>query len=109
MLFCLTTDQQRPTLPKLTSLRTSSGTINVAEQIGVKYKTLSIQLLEDTTGAITDAIENECHRNAANINTKIFERWIRGQGKKPISWATLIKVLRDIQLSELAQEIEHNL
>ena len=36
-------------------------------------------------------------------------KWIGGQGRRPLSWATLIKVLKDVQLSELAREIEHNL
>ena len=81
----------------------------MAERIGPKYLTFGVQLLEDTTGTITDAIEEECHHNAYNINLKIFKRWIGGQGKKPLSWATLIEVLRDIQLSELACEIKENL
>ena len=29
-----------------------------------------------------------------------------GRGKKPVSWETLIIVLRDIELSALASEIE---
>ena len=76
------------------------------EQIGVKYKTFGIHLLEDATGAVTDVIERQCLLNAADINMKIIQRWITGQGKKPITWSTLTKVLKDIQLSELADEIE---
>ena len=68
-----------------------------------------IQLLEDTTGAITGAIQEECHDNLYKFNLKILRRWIGGQGRRPLSWATLINVLMDIQLSELAHEIEQNL
>ena len=103
------TDQQRPNLIELTNFKTTSGSFNIAEQIGVKYKTLGIQLLEDATGAITDTIEKQCLLDAADINMKIIQRWITGQGKKPVAWSTLIEVLRDIQLSELADEIELNL
>lgn len=109
MVFFCTTDQQQLTLIRLTCFKTSSGTMNVAEQIGLKYKSLGVHLLEDVTGSITDAIEKECLLNAAHINMKILQRWIKGQGRKPLSWVTLIDVLRDIQLSELAHEIEHNL
>ena len=83
--------------------------MNIPEQIGLKYLTFGIQLLEDTTGAITYAIEKECHHNAYKINLTILKRWVGGRGRKPISWATLIEVLKGVQLSELAHEIEHNL
>ena len=102
-------DQRPPTLLTLTCFKTSSGSINVAERIGSKYLIFGVQLLEDATGAITDAIEEECHHNAYEINLKILMKWIGGQGRRPLSWATLIKVLRGVQLSELAHEIEHNL
>ena len=40
------------------------------------------------------------------INIEIIEEWIAGKGKHPVTWKTLIKVLRDIELSTLAEEIE---
>ena len=104
----LVTDQQRPTLLKLTNFKTTSGSINVAERIGTNYKDFGIHLLEDVTGSITDAIEEECHHNSYKINIKIFQRWVEGRGRKPITWATLIEVLRDIKLSTLADNIELN-
>ena len=94
---------------KLTSFNTTSGNINVAEQIGRHYKTFGLQLLEDATGAITDAIERKCLLDAADININIFQKWLAGRGRKPITWATLIEVLRNIQLSTLAHDIEQNL
>ena len=108
-VFLFPTDQQRPTLMELTNLKTTSGSINVAEQIGRHYNTLGIHLLEDAVGSITDAIEEECHHNAYKINIKIFQRWVEGRGRKPITWATLIEVLRNIQLSTLAHDIEQSL
>ena len=75
----------------------------------MKYRSLGIHLLEDATGSITDAIEKEYLPNTAEVVVKILQRWIEGQGRKPLSWVTLIEVLRDIKLFELAHEIEHNL
>lgn len=108
ILFPLT-DQQQPNLIELSNFKTTSGSINVMEQIGVKYKIFGIHLLEDATGAVTDAIERQCLLIAADINMKIIQRWITGQGKKPITWSTLTDVLRDIELSELADKIELNI
>ena len=46
------------------------------------------------------------HQNVAKqINMEILQEWLEGSGKKPVSWATLVNVLRDIELSTLADEI----
>ena len=44
--------------------------------------------------------------DAEQINTEILQEWLTGRGKQPVTWATLIEVLRDIKLSALASEIE---
>ena len=94
------------TLPELICFKTRSG--SVLKQIGTHYRQLGVLLLEDTTGAVTEAIIKHCH-DATEINLQILEQWIQGKGKKPIEWATLIEVLNDIGLSELANEMEHTL
>ena len=43
---------------------------------------------------------------AEEINKEILEQWITGRGKHPVTWKTLAEVLRDIELSTLAEEIE---
>ena len=40
------------------------------------------------------------------INIEIIEEWVTGKGKHPVTWKTLTEVLRDIELSTLAEEIE---
>ena len=40
------------------------------------------------------------------INIEIIEEWVAGKGKHPVTWKTLTQVLRDIELSTLAGEIE---
>ena len=44
--------------------------------------------------------------DAERINKEILERWLVGTGKKPVTWTTLVEVLRDIELSILADDIE---
>ena len=100
--------RQPPTLPKLIQFKTRSGSINILEQIGLHYEQLGVLLLEDTTGAVTEAIIKHSH-DATEINLHIFKQWIQGKGKKPIEWSTLIEVLIDIGLPVLATEMEHAL
>ena len=78
---------------------------NLAEEIGSKYFECGVLLLEDKTGARMRAIEKELNKNARDINYRIFEEWLSGSGKKPVTWETLIAVLQKIQMTHLAETI----
>lgn len=96
-----------PTLGELISFTTADGRkVNLVEQIGTAYTTVGVFLLQDDTGQVVSAIESECHHNAANINRQVLQRWLTGAGKKPVTWATLVAVLRDVNLNALADIIE---
>lgn len=94
---------------KLISFPVADAKVNLAEKIGVKYTEFGILLLDDTDGSKISAIERELGRNASDINCNIFQLWLQGKGKQPVSWATLIAVLRDIDMNELAKNIEDTL
>ena len=65
-----------------------------------------ILLLKDETGSNVAAITNKHLGNAELINIEILQEWVSGRGKKPVSWRTLIEVLRDTGLGVLADDIE---
>ena len=44
--------------------------------------------------------------DAEEINKEILREWLTGRGKQPVTWATLVEVLRDIKLTTLASDIE---
>ena len=83
--------------------RTTSGSL--LDLIGTHYWDLGVLLLNDDTGAVTQAIIDQYHENATKINREILKRWTQGQGM-PVKWATLIEELKDIGLTELACQIE---
>ena len=97
--------QPTVTLPRLVSFKTASGHINVLERIGTHCRELGVLLLDDTTGEITKAIIERYQNDATKIIYEIFEKWIKGKGKLPVEWATLVEVLKDIGLSELVKEM----
>ena len=98
--------QAKVAMQQLICFKTTLGRISVLEQIGPHYRELGILLLDDTTGAVTKAILEQYNYDATKIIFEIFERWIQGKGKLPVEWGTLIEVLNDIGLPELANKIE---
>lgn len=97
-----------PTMGELLCLSTSSGEVpvNLAELIGTEYFRVGILLLNDTTGRKIDALEKELRYDATNINRRVFQSWLIGAGKQPVTWATLIAVLRDVGLNMIVETIE---
>ena len=96
---------QPPTL----MFETRSGSINVLEHIGVHYRQLGVLLLDDATAEVTQAIIEQCSHDTTKIICKIVQKWIQGKGKLPIEWSTLVRVLKDIGLHMLADEMEQHL
>jgi hypothetical protein len=85
----------------------ASGKVNLAERIGTGCEDFSIILLKDNTGDQTKAIVKELRDKAADINKEVFRLWLKGNGLQPVSWATLVGVLQDIGLNQLAVGIQH--
>ena len=99
----LTGDQ--PTLMELIRFRGRERRINIPQQMGTNFMKFGILLLEDKNGARIQSIIHECRGNPEEISMKVLQEWIAGRGKLPVSWDTLIKVLRDIDLGTLADDI----
>ena len=86
----------------------STNKLNIAAQIGTKYVQFGVFLLEDKTGAIIEALEKEHHWAAEQINMAILRKWLQGNGIKPVTWSSLVTVLREIEMNELADKVESN-
>ena len=84
-------------------------TVNVIDAIGGDYMNLGIFLLNDDTGAIMAGIKTKPRDTCANIKRVIVSTWLRGEGKRPATWRTLIKILNVLKLRVLAQDISNAL
>ena len=95
-----------PILKDLICFPMPGGKVNLAEKIGVNYYEFGILLLEDDDGDQIAAIEKEQGKSASDINRQVFRLWLKGKGRQPVTWATLVAVLQDIGLAKLARDIE---
>ena len=99
---------ERPTLVKLLKFPIKDGGshIDIIEKVGTKYNKFGVLLLEDESGSKVDTIESHYREDPERINHEIFRRWLKGEGKQPVTWKTLTEVLHDSHLSCIAEEIE---
>ena len=95
-------------MTELLHFHASDCHINIPRVVGTKYHSLGTQLLLESFGYIR-SLERELDKNAERINCQIFQEWLDGKGRKPTSWATLVGVLNDIEMGELAKKIETSL
>ena len=95
----------KPTLPELLRFTCTDGrVVSVPVEIATKYVQFGTFLLNDRNGSKVKIIARKNHYDAEQINTEILQEWLTGRGKK--TWTTLVEVLRDIELSTLAGDIE---
>ena len=104
--FPIDDEGDRPTLIECVRFRGRERIINILQEIGVKYHDFGLHLLEDDTGARIQSLAHKHMNDAEQINLDVFQQWITGRGKHPVTWKTLTVVLHDIELTVLAGEIE---
>ena len=75
--------------------------VNLTKEVGTNYRQFEILLLEDQTGAHISALVRELMKNTQDIKLLSVSR----KGRHPVSWETLISVLEDIGLNQLAKSI----
>ena len=85
---------EKPSLLSLLSFRNEIGHINILQQVGKKYRSFGVLLLNDETGATIKAIASECCGDPEQIILEIVKQWMEGKGR-PVSWDVFIHVLND--------------
>ena len=81
-------------------------TIDIIQRTGTSYEKLGMFLLEDDNGDIVDSLKEPCHHDRIQITRAVYKKWISGTGRKPVTWQTLVDVLREIDLNRVADDID---
>ena len=97
----------KPTLPELLKFTCADKRVlNIPVEIATKYVQFGTFLLDDRNGSRVKIMARKHHYDAEQINIEILQEWLIGRGKQPVTWATLVEVLRDIKFATLANDIE---
>ena len=51
-------------------------------------------------------IERDCHYMTMHACRSVLMEWLEGKGRTPTTWDTLIKALREAELSLVARDLE---
>lgn len=94
----------RPTLTELLKFLSKSGITNILWMIGTNYHIFGTLLLNDICGEKIKTITEEA--GARGTNFTILMKWLHGEGEQLATWRTLIQVLKDSELRNLAHKIE---
>ena len=77
---------------------------NIFERISTNWEAVGTALLKDNTGDKMEIIDND-EKKTENKNRRVLRRWLKGEGRQPTTWSTLIDVLNEMNLKVLAEDI----
>ena len=75
-------------------------------RIGANYYHFGRCILDDKDGDLIEAIVLFKHYHPESIVSHTLHLWLQGKGRRPETWDTLLKCLREILLHRLADDIE---
>ena len=81
--------------------------MRIIEQIGVHYFEFGVCLLDDRAGNRVRAIETFRQSHPDMIISDILQEWLKGRGRRPETWSTLLACLHNTRLCALADNLEN--
>lgn len=84
---------------------TETRHVNVFVEIGISSYDFGLYLLDDPTGNRVKNIQHEKKGNLEEQNKEIAYQWLLGNGEKPVTWYTLMKILKKIKQGTLSDMI----
>ena len=79
--------------------------IKVIERVAGSWEKVATRLCFE--GHDIQRIKRDDRNSCTEACRTMFIEWLRGKGRKPITWETLIKTLKEAEFSEIASDLEH--
>ncbi len=95
-------------MQKLRTFKRDDGrVIDLVTEIGTDYKKIGRKLLKSDRKVAN--IEISKHGHVEDIVDEILREWLKGGGRTPVTWETLIAVLRESGLVILADDVNNGI
>ena len=95
----------KPEFHELDLLKSKGKTVRVMERTAAKWERVATRLYFGGHDISSIKKDPTC-LSPEDACRKVFTEWLDGKGRKPVSWGTLIEVLEEAQIGELAKDIE---
>ena len=94
-------------LPKLHHLDLIEGngkTVRVIAQSASKWERVALSLHFESHDM--SRLSRDYHLRSFEACQTVFTEWLNGKGRKPVTWNTVIKALKEAELSEVATDLQ---
>lgn len=79
---------------------------HVVKRMAHKWEELCILLEFDKDGAKCAAIRRDfSHLGVESCCFQVFHHWVRGEGKQPVQWRTIITCLQDMECHAIVRDL----
>ena len=92
-----------PKLHQLVYLKRNDKIFRVIKRVAANWEDVALQLHFE--GYDIDAIARDANHKTESACRTMFTKWLKGEGRKPTTWKTLITVLDEADLSVVAEEL----
>ena len=99
----ITVLDEMPQLHQLQRLSRDNDVINVIKAVAPSWEKFALYLTMDSN--MIDIWKRDAYQ-VEDAAMKLFDHWLKGNGRQPISWKTLIQALHENDLSIIATKVE---
>ena len=99
---------EKPQLAQLRMMKTpTGGRVEIIKTVALKWREFGSLLDFDPDGLTLDLIEADKKLwGSVACCEEMFQQWLRGEGKQPATWETLIGLLEDAKKYYLAKKVK---
>ena len=103
--------KQPPRLAQLNLMKTKTGEkVKIIKALAPMWYEFGVCLDFDHIGEKLDQIKAEgLHEGPTVCCRNMFQHWLKGNGRQPASWETLIELLEDFEQPMLVHQIKYAL
>lgn len=78
--------------------------VKIVERVAARFQRVAFAL--EFQPGVCDAVLNTAHNSYERACQMIFQKWLNGEGRKPVTWVTLIQALEHADFKQLARELK---
>lgn len=83
--------------------------MEIIKSLAVEWKFFGCLLDFDVDGTVLKLIEAEYRGHPIVCCQEMFQKWLKGSGRQPVTWGLLIELLEDTEHKRLVDQIKEAL